>query len=129
MATILISVVTWHKEFINSINSHTLSMRWLCEVTWQIKYIMSPLADDPWTLNKTRYWLTARVSHPSSHMTLWSREQRKSRDSFEINISTITRAIASVYLKNWNMLKREIFGWQIFISNLVYLEISFFLTF
>ena len=48
MATRLITVVTYHKD-LPAINSHDPSMRWLCEVTRQIKYIISPTAEDPWT--------------------------------------------------------------------------------
>ena len=34
-----------------AINSHDPSMRLSCEITWQVKYIISPPVADPWTPN------------------------------------------------------------------------------
>ena len=41
-----------------------------CEVTWHIRFAISPLALDQWTLSMARYWLTVRGFHPWSHMTI-----------------------------------------------------------
>ena len=46
MVKSLISIVKQNKEFPPR-NLHALSMKWSCEVTWQIKYIISPPAEDP----------------------------------------------------------------------------------
>ena len=48
MVTKLVKVVTYSEE-LALIDLHDPSMRWSCEVTWQIKYIISSLAEDPWT--------------------------------------------------------------------------------
>ena len=42
----LIRVVTYQKELPPK-NLNSLSIRWLCEVIGQIKYILSPPAEDP----------------------------------------------------------------------------------
>ena len=44
--TIIISVMTYHKKP-PPINSDALSMTWSCEVTWEIKHIISTPAEDP----------------------------------------------------------------------------------
>ena len=72
-----------------SINWYDFSMRSLCEVTWQIKYIMSPPAEDPWTPNQARCWLTVSDTYPYSHMTLWSRDQREVKWQFEMFIFSL----------------------------------------
>ena len=46
----LIRVVTYCNEF-PPINLHDPSMRWSCEVMWQIKYTISLTAVDPWIPN------------------------------------------------------------------------------
>ena len=45
MATKPITVVKYRKE-LPPINLHDPSMSWSCEVTWQIKYTISPSAED-----------------------------------------------------------------------------------
>ena len=50
MVTKLVRVVTYREE-LPPINSHDPTMRWSGEVTLQIKSIISPLAEDPWTPN------------------------------------------------------------------------------
>ena len=72
-----------------SINWYDFSMRSLCEVTWQIKYIMSPPEEDPWTPNQARCWLTMSDTYPYSHMTLWSRDQREAKWQFEMFIFSL----------------------------------------
>ena len=52
----------WAAEILQ-INLHDPSMKWSCEVTWQINYIISPFAENPWTRSWVRCWLTARGSH------------------------------------------------------------------
>ena len=47
MVTRHVRVVIYWKE-LPPINLHDLSMRWFCEVMLQIKYLTSPLAEDPW---------------------------------------------------------------------------------
>ena len=54
---LLIRVMTYHKEF-SPINSHESSIRWLFEVTWQVKYIMSPLAADSWHQTRKAAYLS-----------------------------------------------------------------------
>ena len=47
MATKLRMMLTYH-EGLPTIISYDLSIMWSCEVTWLIKYVMSPLALDRW---------------------------------------------------------------------------------
>ena len=54
MVTKLITVMIYLKEILPK-NLHDPLMRWPCEVTWQIKYIISPSAERPETPNKTMY--------------------------------------------------------------------------
>ena len=48
-----VTVVTYCKEFPPK-NAHGSSIRWSFEVKWQIKYFISPTAEDPWISNETR---------------------------------------------------------------------------
>ena len=56
MATKLFRVVTCCEE-LWPINMHDTSIEWSCGAMWQIKYI-SPPAEDEWTPNKIRCWLS-----------------------------------------------------------------------
>ena len=46
------------------IKLHHPSIMRFCEVTWQIKYFLSPLVLDQWPPNMVRWWLPVRVLHP-----------------------------------------------------------------
>ena len=51
MVTVLVRLVTYYKE-LPLIKSHDPLIWYLCEVALQIKYIISPPAEDPWIPNK-----------------------------------------------------------------------------
>ena len=50
MVTKIFRVVRNHKV-LPPIYLDVVSTRWTCEVTWQIKYIIYPPTEDPWTPN------------------------------------------------------------------------------
>ena len=50
--SIRITVMTYLKE-LPPISLHDPLMRWSCELAWQIKYIISPSPENPWTPNNT----------------------------------------------------------------------------
>ena len=68
---------TWHGSGLWSGNSSMISHDPLIMlsrgVTWQIKSLISPIAQDLWTLNLRGWWLTMRGTNPWRHMTLWTR--------------------------------------------------------
>ena len=82
MVTRTIKLVAYQPKF-PAINLHDPSIRWWWVVIRQIKYIIFQSAEDPWTPNYARSWLTVRASHPWSRMTLWSREQLEITWQFE----------------------------------------------
>ena len=59
------------------------SLMWFCEVTWQIRYFISPLALNQWPPNIVNWWLTVRALHPQSHTKLWMGNQVRSHDKSE----------------------------------------------
>ena len=62
MAIKLCWVITYNEEP-PLIESHGLPIKWSWEVTWQIKYISSPIALDQWLPNMTKCGLIARNFH------------------------------------------------------------------
>ena len=60
-ATKVSSVVTYGEghNYNMIMKSHDYLSKWLCEVTWQIKNIKSDLSQ-----YLSKWWLTARSSHP-----------------------------------------------------------------
>ena len=63
IATKLGRVVTYFEE-LSLIKLHRPSIRWFCEVTWQIKYFLSSFPLDKWSPNMAKLWLTKRGFHP-----------------------------------------------------------------
>ena len=68
MATKPDMVITYPEGFppITSLDPLT---SWSCEVTWQIKYFVSPLALDQWRPNTGRWWIAFKGFQPQIHRT------------------------------------------------------------
>ena len=64
-----------------------LQLYGLVKVEWQIKYFISPLAEDPWKPDLARCSLSVRGSQPKSTINLWSTDQFKVTRQFEKSIS------------------------------------------
>ena len=54
---------------------------WFSKITLQTKTTTSSLPQCLWPVKFAGWWLTMRVFHPESHMTLWSRDHVRSRDN------------------------------------------------
>ena len=54
-----------------------------CNITWQIKFIISPLPWFPWPPHFTGVWITMCRFFLLSHMTLWLRGLLRSRDKLK----------------------------------------------
>ena len=62
------------------IKSHDARIMLSCEITWQIKTIISPLPQFLWPLSVAAWQLTWMGSYPYSHLNLWFCGREKSGD-------------------------------------------------
>ena len=97
MVTLLIRVMTYHMGF-SLINSHESSIRWLFEVTWQIKYIIFPLAVDSWHQTRKAAYLAWEAPTLKATWTFDRMKNAKSRENLIFPILIYTYIYLYLYM-------------------------------
>ena len=85
------------------IKSHDARIMLSCEITWQIKTIISPLPQFLWPLSMAAWQLTWMGSYPYSHMNLWFLWSWKIRWQTKTIIYPLPQYIWPPNLADWRL--------------------------